>query len=256
MKKHLTVSLAALLLASVGHAALAATITGTITGPDGAPFRAAFVRVQNMKTKMTMMVLSDNQGKYWTDKLDPGAYEVSATWVGYKSDPVRRRNVTLEDSTRLTLDFTMKNDTVEWSQLTKYQAGTLIPQALGNGKDVLIQQCFNCHAFGKIGAVGRHDFNGWKDEIDVMRLTGVARIRPEVTNEVSQYLAAAFGPESSTPESPAELPGYKNVRVDGSSFSDEALNIVYVDYPLTGDPRDRPGSARPDKSEIRSSARR
>ena len=30
-------------------------------------------------------------------------------------------------------------------------------------------------------------------------------------------------------------------------FSDEALNIVYVDYPLTGDPKDRPGSARPDK---------
>ena len=100
----------------------------------------------------------------------------------------------MEDGTRLTLDFTMKNDTVEWSELTKYQAGTLIPQALGNGKDVLIQQCFNCHAFGKIGAVGRHDVGGWKQEIDVMRLTGVARIRPEVTEQVSQYLAAAFGP--------------------------------------------------------------
>lgn len=160
MRKQLSVSLATLLLASTAPATLAATITGTVTGPDGAPFRAAFVRVQNMKTKMTMMVLSDNQGKYWTDKLDPGLYEVSATWVGYKSDPVRRRNVTLADSTRLTLDFTMKNDTVEWSQLTKHQAGTLIPQALGNGKEMLIQQCFNCHAFGKIGAVGRHDVNG------------------------------------------------------------------------------------------------
>jgi hypothetical protein len=91
---------------------------------------------------------------------------VSATWVGYKSDPVRRRNVTLEDNSRLTLDFTMQNAPVEWSQLTKYQAGTLLPQVNGNGKDVLIQQCFNCHAFGKIGAVGRHDLNGWKDEID------------------------------------------------------------------------------------------
>jgi len=247
MKKLITISLAALLLGSVGHTAVAATISGTIKGPDGAPFRAAFVRVQNTKTKITMMVLSDNSGKYWTDRLDPGTYEVSATWVGYKSDPVRRRNVTLADDTRLALDFTMRSSTVEWSELTKYQAGVLLPQAHGNGKDVLIQQCFNCHAFGKIGAVGRHDQNGWKDEIDVMRLTGVARIKPEVTNQVSQYLAAAFGPESATPESPALLPGYQAVKQDRDYFTDEALNIVYVDYALTGDPKDRPGSARPDK---------
>jgi hypothetical protein len=85
MKKHLTASLAALLLTSVGHAAMAATISGTVKGPDGAPFRAAFVRVQNTKTKMTMMVLSDKAGKYWTDRLDPGTYDVSATWVGSRA---------------------------------------------------------------------------------------------------------------------------------------------------------------------------
>ena len=87
---------------------------------------------------------------------------------------------TVEDGKNVTLDFTMQKGMVEWSELTKYQAGTLLPQANGNGKDVLIQQCFNCHAFGKIGAVGRHDRHGWKDEIDVMRQTGVARIKPEV----------------------------------------------------------------------------
>ena len=247
MTKHLTTGLAALLLASVGHTALAGTIVGTVKGPDGAPFRAAFVRVQNLQTKMTMMVLSDSQGRYWTDRLDPGTYQVSATAVGYKSDPVRRNDVTVDESGRLTLDFAMRDAPVEWSELTKYQAGTLLPQALGNGKDVLVQQCFNCHAFGKIGAVGRHDLDGWKQEIDVMRLSGVARIRPEVTNQVSQYLAAAFGPGSATPESPAQLPGYQAVKQDRNAFSEESLNIVYVDYVLTGSPKDRPGTARPDR---------
>jgi virginiamycin B lyase len=247
MTKHLTTGLAALLLASVGHAALAGTIVGTVKGPDGAPFRAAFVRVQNVQTKMTMMVLSDGQGRYWTDRLDPGTYQVSATAVGYKSDPVRRNDVTIDETSRLTLDFAMRDAPVEWSELTKYQAGTLLPQALGNGKDVLIQQCFNCHAFGKIGAVGRHDLDGWKQEIDVMRLSGVARIRPEVTNQVSQYLAAAFGPDSTTPQSPTQLPGYQAVKQDRNAVSDESLNIVYVDYVLTGSPKDRPGTARPDR---------
>jgi streptogramin lyase len=248
MRRPLGVGLAAILLMSTASAAWAATITGIVTGPDGAPFRAAFVRIQNMKSNMTTMVLSDSQGRYWADKLDPGTYEVWATWVGYRSDPAGRRNVALEDGGRIALDFVMKTDTVEWNQLTKYQAGTLIPQALGNGKDVLIQQCFNCHAFGKIGAVGRHDVNGWKDEIDVMRMKGVARIRPDITEQVSNYLAAAFGPGSATPESPAQLPGYQAVKQDRDYFSDESLNIMYVDYALTGEPGDRPGSARPDQN--------
>src|ERR1700736_3765408 len=41
--------------------AYAATISGTVTGPDGAPFRAAFVQARNAKTKITVMVLSDNK---------------------------------------------------------------------------------------------------------------------------------------------------------------------------------------------------
>src|SRR5437879_6205896 len=37
----------------------AATITGTVSGPDGAPFRAAFVQARHAKLKMTVSVLSD-----------------------------------------------------------------------------------------------------------------------------------------------------------------------------------------------------
>ena len=247
MKTLATAGVAALLLATTGYAALAGTIAGTIKGPDGAPFRAAFVRVQNLSNKITMMVLTDSQGRYFADNLPTGNYAVTPTSVGFKASPLRRNNVAVQDGGKVALDFTMQNGMVEWSELTKYQAGTLLPQAHGNGKEVLVQLCFNCHAFGKIGAVGRHDLQGWKDEIDVMRQTGVARIGPNVRDEVAAYLAAAFGPGSATPELPAELPGYQAVKRDRDSFSDEALNIVYVDYELTGDPKDRPGSARPDK---------
>src|SRR5580704_11765671 len=65
MKTLVTTGLTALLLATTGYAALAGTITGAIKGPDGAPFRAAFVRVQNLSNKITMMVLTDSQGRYF-----------------------------------------------------------------------------------------------------------------------------------------------------------------------------------------------
>src|ERR1041385_271148 len=48
-------SLTLSLLASV---ASAATITGTVTGPDGKPFMGAFVVAENPQTKMTVSVLS------------------------------------------------------------------------------------------------------------------------------------------------------------------------------------------------------
>src|SRR5215469_12210390 len=103
MRKLFVVAAFALYIESLGFAASAAIISGTIKDADGSLFRAAFVRVQNVKTKMTMMVLSDSNGRYFTDRLDAGTYDVWATSLGYKSD--RRRAVTLEDGSALTLDF-------------------------------------------------------------------------------------------------------------------------------------------------------
>src|SRR5882762_1922246 len=45
-----------------GSACYAATITGTVKGPDGAPFEGAFVQAQNTKTRMAFIVLTDSQG--------------------------------------------------------------------------------------------------------------------------------------------------------------------------------------------------
>ena len=244
MGKSLIVGLMALLLASAGYAAPGVIISGTLKGPDGAPFRAAFIRAQNTKTKMTMTVLSDGLGKYWTDKLPSGTYEVWATATGYKSDPPRRTDVMVDDGKTVSADFTMQKAIVRWNQLTKYQAGVLLPDA--KGKSVLLQECFNCHAFDTIG-VARRDRDGWLAAIDVMRQVGAADIRPEVADQVAGYLEAVYGPDSSTPQSPAQLAKYQDVKQERDYFSDDALNIVYVDYQLTGEPKDRPGSGKQDK---------
>src|ERR1700737_3165648 len=108
MKKILYAGLVALRAASLGNAAPGGSISGAITGPDGAAFRAAFIRAQNVKTRMTMMVLSDNLGKYSTDKLPAGTYEIWATTTGYRSDPAKRASVTLQEDRAATVDLTMQ----------------------------------------------------------------------------------------------------------------------------------------------------
>src|SRR6188474_1721075 len=55
----------------------AATISGTVTGPDGAPVRAAFVQARHAGMKMTVSVLTDNQGKYVVESLPAGDYRLS-----------------------------------------------------------------------------------------------------------------------------------------------------------------------------------
>ena len=54
--------LALAILLLVGSASYGATVTGTVKGTDGAPFRGAFVEAQNTKNRITVIVLSDTQG--------------------------------------------------------------------------------------------------------------------------------------------------------------------------------------------------
>lgn len=241
MRKVLSAACMVLLFAPSGYAA---TMSGTITGPDGAPFRAAFIRAQNTKTRITTSVLSDNQGKYWVD-LAPGVYEVWVQSTGYKSD--RRADVKIETAA-VPLNFALQKSAVQWTQLTKYQGAYLLPE--GPNRDVVRDQCFSCHGMGKTASVGRRDKAGWMDAIALMPALGGPTVRPEIANKVADYFAAVFGPDSETPLSPAQLPGYEKVKQEHDYFSDEALNAVYVDYPLTssGNPADRPGTGYPDKA--------
>ncbi len=65
----------------------AATITGSVKGPDGKPFMAAFVIAENTQNKMTVNVLSDAQGRYHINNLPAATCAVRIRAIGYKSDP-------------------------------------------------------------------------------------------------------------------------------------------------------------------------
>jgi len=71
---------------ALGSSAYAGTISFTVKGPDGAPFKGAFVQAQNTKNKITMAVLSDAQGHYRAEDLGAGDYTVSIKSVGYKAE--------------------------------------------------------------------------------------------------------------------------------------------------------------------------
>ena len=223
--------------------AFAATVTGTVKGPDGTPFEGAFVVAVNAKTKISVSVLSNRQGAYRVENLPPGEYQVGVRAVGFTAD--RRSGVTLSSDQNASLEFALKPGTVRWSDLNLYQGKTLMPA--GKGKEILSTNCFICHGFQTRMAAVRRDEEGWRDRINYMREAMAFqlsdRINDEKADQLVSYLNSVFGADSSVPRSPADLPAYKEtVR----PFSDEAMNIVYVEYDVSGS-KGLPWSASPDK---------
>src|SRR5829696_364074 len=140
-------SLFAFSLALLGSVTLAptltdaATITGTVKGPDGAAFRAAFVQARNAKTKITVHVLSDNQGHYKVENLPAGDYRVAIRAPGYKADP--KSGLALTADQNATQDFALQRASYvgPTCPITRGRSCCRISAA----KILYFQHCIACH---------------------------------------------------------------------------------------------------------------
>src|ERR1700732_10346 len=212
----------------------------------GAPFQGAFVEAQNSKSRITVIVLSDTQGRYQIPDLAAGDYRVFIKAVGYRADP--RNPVTVTSDQNASFDFALQKAPVRWNEISQSQAKQLWPPA--KGKDLIFSQCNICHQFQSRMASVTRDADGWRDRIafmrDAMRFSMFLgkHFSDQDADDVATYLTSLFGPDSVLPKSVADMPGYKDtVR----PFTSEALNIVYVEYDMPG-PSRMPFSAAPDKS--------
>ncbi len=115
-----------------GSICQAATVTGTVKGPDGAPFQGAFVQAQNVKNKIMTSVLSDTQGHYRIEKLPPGEYRVQIKAVGYSAAAQASVNLSADQNT--SFDFALQKGVVRWNDISFAQASVLWPA--GKGKDL------------------------------------------------------------------------------------------------------------------------
>jgi virginiamycin B lyase len=234
------------LIASVilfGSAGYSATITGTVKGPDGTPFEGAFVQAQNAKTRMTFLVLTDNQGRYRAENIPAGEYRVQIKATGFKSDPQSGVNLTADQN--ISFDFALQKAPVRWNDISIYQVKRLLPAS--TGKDKLFTRCFICHGFQTRMAAVRRDADGWQDRVQFMRDTMHFSLSWRFTDkdaaDISSYLNDLFGEETTLAKSPADLPQYKE---SAPTFTSDAMKIAYVEYDMPG-PSRMPFSAAPNK---------
>jgi virginiamycin B lyase len=245
MKLFRTLVAVASMVFCVTSLSYAATVTGSVKGPDGTPFEGAFVQARNSKTHMTVNVLSRKDGHYRIPDLQAGDYEVRIKAIGYQAQP--RTGVTLAADQSASYDFALQKGRVRWTDISMYQAAKLLPD--GKGKGALFEPkpgqptatCAACHGFQTRMAAMTRDEDGWRDRVNYMRTTMRARLSDEEASDLVTYLNSIFGEDSTLPKSPADVPGYQSVL---TKFSDDSNRIVYVEYEVGGK---FPWSAVPDK---------
>jgi virginiamycin B lyase len=236
------------LAVSFGAPAFAATITGTVQGPDGKPFMGAFVVAENTQNKMTVNVLSNAQGRYHVGNLPAATYKVHIAALGYTSEP--RADVQLTADQKASFDFALQKTKLRWSDLSTYQGRKLLPKTAKHDlshKDEVFTTCFqSCHSFQKRMATESWDENGWRARVTYMRdvMMEGRRFSDETFEEIVAFMTNAFGPNSPKPPSPEDMPDYKSLV---RPFSPNAMNIAYVEFDFAAPNGMGPWSAVEDK---------
>ena len=232
------------LLAVSASLGWAASITGTVKGPDGTPFKGAFVEATNSSSRMLYAVLSHKDGHYTLENLPAGDYRLSIRTTGFKAEP--KGGISLTASQKLDQDFALEKAMVRWADLSIYQGRELLPD--GVGKKQVTGMCFACHGFQSRMASALRDEDGWRDRVNYMRTNFgylLTRFNDQDYDQIVSYLSSTFSPDSKTlAKSPADLPKYQEVKTP--EFSDDAMRINYVAYEMNG-PSRFPGGAHPEK---------
>ncbi len=230
--------------------AFAATVTGTVTGPDGKPVMAVFVVAQDATTRKTVNVLSGEDGRYYIGDLPAASYNISIKAAGLRADA--RRDVTLTRDQKASFDFAAQKRPVQWSELSTFQGRKLLPKTPEHDlshQDPFFGACFqSCHSFQNRMANGTRDLDGWRDRVKYMNDTMMAgegrRTTEKEAEDFARYLTLMFGPDSPKPESPEQMPEYKSLV---RPFSPKAMNIAYVEFDMPAPGGMGPWSAMEDR---------
>src|SRR5262249_47299913 len=236
----LAASAAAVLFAGV-HAVRAAEFSGSIEGlvkaASGQALSGAYVKLNNAERRLTLMVITQAQGRYAIGNLPPGNYTVQGIGDGFQSKPTP---VTLADGKLATADVLLtdkQGDAVPngWIRSPGRVAGNELDHELqppnlpeGEGKAIVEGKCGQCHFLHRLTQM-RWTHDNWTKKIAWMReriheRRGAVDLTDQEEKTVVDYLAKNFSNTTAKPD--------PNGRLSRTLLKGDAAKYVAMDFAI------------------------
>lgn len=222
-------------------------LAGVVKDKAGAPVAGAFVKIKNDARRLTFMVISQDGGKYSTDRLPYGKYSVQG--VGGEFESKWSGTVDVAASKPGAMDVTLDTQRApalapawpwelpgggggEAAMVAPGQAKPKLPE--GAGKALVEAKCLACHDVART-ANARYDRAKWQRTVDDM--LGYAQgssfgtdWTPAETKQMVDYLATNLGGNSGGRNTPVPDP---NSRLPRRLMQGEERRYFAVEYQLT-----------------------
>jgi virginiamycin B lyase len=233
------IAIAAVALFVGVHASRAADFAGSVQGvvksASGEALSGAYVKVFNPERRLTVMVVSQAQGRYTLNNLPPGDYTVQGIGNGFQSKPTP---VALTAGTPATADVSLtdkQGDVVAngWVRSPGRVAGNELDAELpppilpaGEGKAIVEAKCNQCHFLRRLTQM-RWTHDNWEKKIAWMReriheRPGTVDLTDQEVKTVVDYLAANFS--DTTPKADP------NGRLSRTVLQGAAARYIAVDF--------------------------
>jgi outer membrane receptor protein involved in Fe transport len=127
----------ALLPAGALAQATGGTFSGTVTDETGAAVPGATVTIRQIETDGRRVIVTDHEGRYQAEALQPGTYEITVELTGFQTNV--RQGITLNVGQRAVVNFPLKLGGLE-ERITVTESVSMVETTRGGVSAVVDQQ--------------------------------------------------------------------------------------------------------------------
>jgi virginiamycin B lyase len=219
------------------------SLQGVVKDSQGAPVTGAFVKIKNSERRLTIMVVSQPQGRFSISALPSGKYIAQAIGGEFQSELSAPVEVSGDKPTVIDLALTKARapqlagawpGRLPGEQVGEGGEGGAPQGALpeGEGKSIIGAKCISCHDAQRITRV-QANRERWQTIVQNMRVyaqgsTTAKPLTDDETKTVLDYVMANFSGAGGTGR-PAPDP---NSRLPRTLMTSEATKYIAVEYEL------------------------
>jgi virginiamycin B lyase len=228
----------------LGAAEGSGTVRGVVKNSSGQPLSGAYVKLYSKENHLTIMVISQAQGRFTAENVPSGKYAVQGIAEGFQSELVP---VNVETKKTATADLSLtapqaaalpnswpgRNGKVGGNEMWEHEPQT--PLAEGEGKEIVMSKCTQCHETERIVLLRQ---NNAKWTFTVNRMLGhiaddhVQPISDSETKTVIAYLTKNYSGEPGTANAWSD----RNSRLPRTLLKGDAAKYTAFDYELPENP--------------------